>query len=86
MLWRAIVWIFLLWLVGTPIVAALRGELPPGLKELVLVGALIFASLLVFGPILSGRRNDDEDEEAFRFQQQRQRAERAAYHRGRGDW
>lgn len=85
MLWRAIVWILLLWLVGTPVAAALRGELPPGLKELVLVGALIFAILVVFGRIFPGRR-DDDDEEAFRFQQQRQRAARDAYHRGRRDW
>ena len=83
MVWRVIVWIFLLWFVGTPVLAALRGELPTGLGELVLIGALIFAIVLAFGRLFTGRR--DEDEESFRFQQQRQRAEMDAYHRGRGD-
>lgn len=82
MLWRAVVWIFVLWLVATPVVAALRGQLPPGLKELVFIGALIFVLAVVFGRIF---KRGSDDEESFRLQQRRQRTEMDAYHRARGD-
>lgn len=84
MLWHAIVWIFLLWFVGTPVVAALRGELPAGLKELVLIGALLFIILAVFGGY--GRRPRRGQDEGMRLLEWQNRETLDSHHRDRRDF